>query len=419
MTTHQTTTVRLSRNAAPRRTAHPVVAGAGAVFRDADGREYLDLSSQTVNLLFGQVHPFITERVVRRVREYTFFDQDLHCPHDLEALALLEPLLPAGLSAVNLKLNNGSDAVECAVKQARRATGRSKVITTEGIYLGQSTQAINLRGLGPRPRDILRGSTEDVVFAPMPYCPAEDHDPLSCPIENGEAICALVDAHLRELAAVLLDPIMVTSGVFGGRAMGTLLRRVRAHTEERGVPLLLDESQTFGWVPDYTLAAHWGVLPDAMALGKGIAGGFPLALCATGERLDVLEWGEADFTHGGHPASIAAMGATCTLLADEVEQKDFDARVQTLDLLLAEDLGARTRVRGIGLIRGVEVFADGRSADPALLRRIADRCFERGVHVRAARTALTVKPPRVITVEQLEEAFTVLRGAIRAEAGRS
>lgn len=411
-------TAHLSRNAVPRRTGSPVVAGAGAVFRDAAAVEYVDLSSQTVNLLYGQAHPFITDRVVERLRRYTFFDQDLECPHDLEALALLQPLLPPGLTAVNFKLSNGSDAVECAVKQARRATGGSRIITAEGIYLGQSTQTINLRGLGPHPSDIVRGSMEDVVFAPRPYCPAEDHDPLTCPIENGEAICALVDAHLGELAAVLLDPIMVTSGVFGGRAMPALLRRVRAHTEALGVPLLLDESQTFGWVPEHTLASHWGVFPDALVLAKGVAGGFPLAVCATREELDVLEWGEADFTHGGHPVSVAAMAATCTLLADETEQKNFDALVEALDSLLAEDCGGLIRTRGIGLIRAVEVLVDGRVADPAMVRRIADRCFAQGVYVRQARTALSVKPPRVITVEQLERAFAVLREAIGDEIGR-
>jgi 4-aminobutyrate aminotransferase-like enzyme len=411
----QTQLAHLARNAQPRRTWVSVTGGSGALFRDVSGRQYIDLSSQTVNLLFGQVHPYITEQVIARLREYTFFDQDLDCAADRDAVALLHALLPAELTAINIKMCNGSDAVESAVKQARRATGNSLVLTVEGIYLGQSTQAINLRGLGPRPADIVRGSAEQVIFAPRPYCPAEDHNALTCPIENGEAICELVDRHRGNLACVLLDPLMMTSGVVGGRAMSVMIQRVREHTQILGIPLILDECQTFGWVPDYTLARHWDVVPDAMALAKGVGGGFPLGVCASREGLDNLEWGEADFTSGGHPASIAGLAATCTLLADELEQMNFDVLTDALDQLLAGDWRGTARTRGIGLIRAVEVLDGGRPADPALVRRISDRCMARGVHVRPCRSVLGIKPPRVISIDQLEQAVEVVRSVIANE----
>ncbi|MGC4853334.1 aminotransferase class III-fold pyridoxal phosphate-dependent enzyme [Micromonospora sp. DT4] len=406
---------RLSRNTRPRRGHVSLVGGRGAVFRDVHGTEYVDLCSQTVNLLFGQAHPAINRSVVERLAEYTFFDQDFDSPEDRRAVEQLSSLLPAELLAFNTKMCNGSDAVESAVKQARRATGHSRVITLRGIYLGQSSQTINLRGLGTRPADILNGSTEDVVFAPLPYCPEHDHDPLACPLENGQAICDLVDRHRDELACVLLDPLMLSSGVCTGRAMPVLLRRVREHTRKLGVPLVLDESQTFGWVPEHTLATHWGVTPDALVLAKGVAGGFPLAITAAQDRLDTLEWGEADYTNGGHPAAIAALAATCRLLRDPAEQQHFATLVGVLDEELADGWGGVVRSRGVGLIRVVEPLEQGRPIDPARVRQLADDCLKRGVYVRPYGTALGVKPPRVITPDQLRDSLRVIREVLVAE----
>ncbi|WP_328956960.1 aminotransferase class III-fold pyridoxal phosphate-dependent enzyme [Kitasatospora purpeofusca] len=409
--------IRLSANTRPRRSRLSVTGGAGAVFRTADGRSFTDLSSQTLNLLFGQAHPVVTEAVVTQVRKATFFDQDFDSPSDLAALHLLADLLPEHLLAFNLRMSNGSDAVESAVKQARRATGRSRVLTVDGIYLGQTNQGIHLRGWGEPPTDILRGSTEDVVRAPLPYCAEDDHDPADCPVENGEHLLRAIERDRDVLACVLLDPIMISSGVFGGRhgSMAILLRRVAEACRATGVPLVMDECQTFGWVPDHTLAAHWGLRPDAMVLGKGVAGGFPLAVCASTPELDNLQWGEADYTHGGHPASVAAMAATCGLLADPAEQDRFAELSRTLDELLVADHRGTTRTRGVGLIRALELLRDGRPADPALVRAVSDRCLGQGVYVRPYGSNLGLKPSRAMSPELLKSALEVVQDAIDAE----
>ncbi|MFD5245076.1 aminotransferase class III-fold pyridoxal phosphate-dependent enzyme [Amycolatopsis sp. NPDC058340] len=396
---------RLSRNTIPRRGTISVVGGDGAVIRDAAGREWLDLSSQTVNLLFGQSHPFITERVIGQLRDYTFVDQDFDCPRDRMAIKRLRPLLPPNLTSFNIRMCNGSDAVECAVKQARRATGRSRVLTVDGIYLGQTTQVIHFRGLGERPSDILRGSTEDVLFAPTPYCDDHGHDPLECPTENGELTAELIARHHRELACVLVDPVLLSKGVFLGRAMSAFVTTVAAACREFGVPLVLDECQSFGWVPGNTLSTLWQVRPDALVLAKGVAGGFPLSVCATTAELDNLNWGEADYTNGGHPVAVAAMDATCELLADPAQQRDFGELCSVLDEHLPPATGTHARSRGIGMVRAWEILSDGVPADPAYVRHISDACLDAGVYVRPYGSALGIKPPRSITADQLAKAL--------------
>lgn len=122
-----------------------------------------------MNLLFGQSHPVINQFVFKTLSQHTFIDQDFISPQHERAVIDLAALLPAHLTVFNLRMNDGSSAVECAVKQARCATGRSLVLTIDGIYLGQNSQVIHFRGWGKRPEDLLIGSTEDVIFAPMPY----------------------------------------------------------------------------------------------------------------------------------------------------------------------------------------------------------------------------------------------------------
>lgn len=139
------------------------------LFWDLNGKQYIDISSQTLNLLFGQSHPVINQFVFKTLSQHTFIDQDFISPQHERAVIDLAALLPAHLTVFNLRMNDGSSAVECAVKQARRATGRSLVLTVDGIYLGQNSQVIHFRGWGKRPEDLLIGSTEDVIFAPMPY----------------------------------------------------------------------------------------------------------------------------------------------------------------------------------------------------------------------------------------------------------
>jgi taurine---2-oxoglutarate transaminase len=155
-----------SRNTLNRR---PVTAvhGQGVYFEDEVGRRYLDLASQTLNLLLGQRHPVVLGAVTGCLESATFFDQDFASPLHDAARDRLASLLPSHLEVLNLRMNDGSSALECAVKQARRTTGRSRVLTVNGIYLGQNNLCIHLRGLGKRPADLLNGGTEDVVFAPM------------------------------------------------------------------------------------------------------------------------------------------------------------------------------------------------------------------------------------------------------------
>ncbi len=385
--------------------------GEGAIFWDGHGRRYIDLSSQTMNVLFGQRHPRIREAVGSLLDRYTFFDQDFQNPLYEQAMTALASLLPSQLTTFNLRMNDGSSAVECAVKQARRYRARPRVLTVDGIYLGENAQTIHFRGWGQRPEDMLLGGSEDVVFAPMPY---PDYDIPFCEAaaENGTAIAALIAAQHERLACVLVDPVMISCGVTTGRDMGTLLRTVDRACKTYSVPLIFDECQTFGWVPHHTLANYYGIDVDLLVLAKGVGGGLPLSVCASRPEFDNLCFGDADYTNGGTPAAIAGLICTCELLSSSAEAEHFERLMRELRtrlLQLETESRGRVRVRGVGLIWAIQVcIADEWEANCRMAKAAAAASLRRGLYVRTHGANLTLKPPRAISLEQLGEALDVI-----------
>jgi 4-aminobutyrate aminotransferase-like enzyme len=171
------------------------------------------------------------------------------------------------------------------------------------------------------------------------------------------------------------------------------------------VPLIFDECQTFGWVPGHTLAGHWGVEVDMLCLGKGLAGGLPLAACVTHDRFDNLNFGDADYTNGGHNFSVAAMEAVCRQLTDSEENSRFLELCTLFEDVLGANVGdrrGRLATRGIGLIRCIEIrHAPELSENIALAQAVCQRCLENGVYVRPYGPCIGMKPPRTISRNNL------------------
>ncbi|KAF0824287.1 aminotransferase class III-fold pyridoxal phosphate-dependent enzyme [Cytobacillus firmus] len=397
----------LSKNTTPRKQFR-LVGGEGAIFWNELNQEVVDLSSQTVNLLFGQKHPHINAAIAEQMDKFTFVDEDFLSDIHEEAVNRIYRLIPGNLSSINIRMNDGSSAVECAVKQAKKATGNTTVLTCEGIYLGQNTQTINLRGWGPKREEILIGSKEDVLFAPLPLVVnnnvvAEKRSDIFTQLEN------MVVQNKDRLACILLDPVMLSYGICAAPFLQDYLKLASRLSKEYNIPFILDESQSYGWVPENTLAKHWDLDPDAIVLAKGLAGGLPLSVCASKPELDQLERGDADYTHGGHPYSIAAMIATCDLI--EQEENSFIEKYKLVENLLSKFCSARSNVEtfGVGLIRAIQVtkYSD-LDSNIELTRYIAAEALKKGVYIRTYNNTLGFKPPRVITNEQILSSLDLL-----------
>ncbi|MCE6995986.1 4-aminobutyrate--2-oxoglutarate transaminase [Saccharothrix sp. S26] len=407
-----------SRELARRREA-AVAAGVGTVLPvyvdhaepgllvDVDGNRLIDLGSGIAVTGVGNPAP----RVARAVHEQV--DRFSHTcfmvtPYEgyLDVCERLAELTPGGHEKRSVLLNSGAEAVENAVKIARRATGRPGVVALDHAYHGRTnlTMALTVKevpykhGFGP--------FTPDVHRIPGSY-------PLHDGLTGAEAARRAVAAVDRpaEIACVVVEPIQGEGG-FIVPAPG-FLTALADWCRSHGVLLVADEVQTgFCRTGDWFACAHEGVVPDLVTTAKGIAGGLPLAaVTGRADVMDAVHAGGLGGTYGGNPVACAAASAAI----DTMRELDLNAAARRIEATVLPRLRALpsddvVEVRGRGAMLAVELT----SAEVA--GRVAAACHEAGVVVLTCGTrgnVIRLLPPLVIPDELLAEGLDVLEGAIR------
>ncbi|HEX8121064.1 MAG TPA: acetylornithine/succinylornithine family transaminase [Solirubrobacteraceae bacterium] len=364
------------------------VRGDGARLWDSGGGEYLDFLSGISVSSVGHCHP----RVVEAVREQA--GRLLHVSN----LFFTEPMvrLADRLSASSLGggvffTNSGAEAVEAALKLARKAKQGGNIVVLHGAFHGRTFGA-----LSATPQE-----SKQAPFAPLV--------PGFVAVEaTADAVRAAVGP---QTAAVLLEPVQGESGV---RVLDdAILHAAREACDEHGAALIFDEIQC-GLARCGTLWAYEqsGVVPDAMTTAKALGGGLPIGALITGERLaDVLEPGDHGSTFAGGPLVAAAANAALDVLEDPA----LHARVRELGERLREGLAALPRVtsvRGRGLMNAFEV--DGGGA-PELVRELL--LEHRLVANATGPTTIRLLPPLIVGESEIDEALTRLRALLGGAPG--
>ncbi|MFD9844889.1 ornithine--oxo-acid transaminase [Streptomyces parvus] len=375
---------------------HPlpvVVARAeGTWVEDVEGRRYLDMLAGYSALNFGHRHPALIEAAHRQLDELTLTSRAFH--HDrlagfAERLAAL-----TGLDMV-LPMNTGAEAVESAVKVARKwayevkgvAPDRATIVVADGNFHGRTTTIVSF-------------STDGTARAGFgPFTPGFRVVPYN-------DLAALESAVDETTAAVLIEPVQGEAGVVipdDGYLTG-----VRELTRRAGCLFIADEIQSGLGRTGRTLAVdHEGVVPDMLLLGKALGGGIvPVsAVVARREVLSVLGPGEHGSTFGGNPLSAAIGSAVLDLLATGEFQRRAAELGEVLDRGLAALVGAGvTGYRARGLWAGVDI-------DPAIGtgREISERLLAEGVLVKDTHgSTVRLAPPLTITEEELGSALAAL-----------
>jgi len=404
MTTTTTTTGHLAHNYAPLPVT--LVRGEGSWVVDESGRRYLDLLAGYSALNFGHRHPALVAAAHAQLDRLTLtsraFEHDL-LPRFADALAgLVGPLLapgPLGSEPLVLPMNTGAEAVETAVKAARKwgyevrgvAPDRATVVVAAGNFHGRTTTIVSFSD-DPDARTGFGPFTPG--FRTVPY---------------GDA-AALRDALDETVVAVLLEPVQGEHGVVVPPA--DYLPAVRAACDEAGVLLVADEIQSGLGRTGHVLACEtWGVRPDLVTLGKALGGGIlPVsAVVGRADVLGVLTPGTHGSTFGGNPLACAVGLAVVDLLTPGDVQAAARARGEelgrALDAMTAE--GLLTGHRRLGLWAGLDVpHGTGRAACEAMLRH---GVLAKDTHGRTLRLA----PPLTITPEDLTEALSRTTTALR------
>ncbi len=381
-----------------------LVRGQGTRVWDAEGKEYLDfVSGISVNNL-GHCHP----RIVAAVREQAgllLHASNLY--HNRPQAELARRLAELSIGGRVFFCNSGAEAVEAAIKLARRLWWRRRegkgeareaadvprVLVFEGAFHGRTLAALAATGR------YLDG------FAPLP--PGFVRVPFN-------DLAAAEEALDGTFCAVLVEPVQGEGGVIPAEA--GFLAGLRRLCDRTGALLIFDEIQTgLGRTGRLFAYQHYGVVPDVLTLAKALGGGLPLgAVVAAGEAADAFRPGDHGSTFGGNPVACAAALAALDVLLEE----DLPARAAALgDLLLGRlrELAARhpvvREVRGLGLMAGLEL------AVPA--RPLVETARQAGLLVNCtAERVVRLLPPLIITAEDVERAVAVLDAALAACVSR-
>jgi 4-aminobutyrate aminotransferase-like enzyme len=307
----------LTRNVRPSQPTF--VSGIGLEMRDRLGRVLLDVGSQTSNLSLGQCHPSVTRAAASQVQQLLYASSAFSSQPFLDLSARLVELAPEGLTAANLMMCNGSDAVETACKIARLYKWTSKVLALRGGWHGETGGTL---AFSPGHKDSLLSTDRSIVLSPEPTL---------------ASLAELIEL-TSDAAGVVIDPVGVSIGLFTRPDVETYLPRIRQLCTERDIVLIFDEVQTFGGFMGRTLFAsqEFGVTPDVVCIAKAVGGGLPLAgvLCRE-ELAELLSHNEAEFTNGANPVSCAAALAFLDVYSKDHEQfarnaEAYQAAVQSI-----------------------------------------------------------------------------------------
>ena len=348
------------------------VRGQGTVLWDADGNEYLDFLAGISVVQVGHCHPALVEAVTEQASRLMHVGNLYYTE---PAMTLAGRLSDLALGGKAFFCNSGTEAIECAIKLARRHRPQGEFVVMERGFHGRTMGA-----LSATPQE-----AKQAPFAPLvPGFHVVAHD-------DAEGLAAAVDG---QTAAVLIEPVQGEGGIHV--LSDATLAAARAACDEHGAMLIFDEIQCgMGRTGDWWGWQRAGVLPDAMTVAKGLGGGLPIGACLTSPRFaDVLQPGDHGSTFAGGP--VIAAGANAVL--DVISQDGFLADVATKGARLAAaltDHGLDVRGRGLML-----AFA---AADaPTLARRLLTE--QRLVVNATGPDTIRLLPPLTVSEDEIDEA---------------
>ena len=374
-----------------------VARGEGAWLWDEAGRRYLDFGSGIAVNALGHAHPALVAALTEQAGKL-WHVSNLYLIPGQERLA--QRLVEATFADTVFFTNSGAEALECAIKMARKFHShngnpeRFRIIAFEGAFHGRTLATIAAAGQ----EKLVKG------FGPMPEGFSQ------VPFGDHEAIRTAIDA---ETAAILIEPVQGEGGV--RPVPPQCLKGLRDLCDEHGILLIYDEVQC-GYGRTGRLFAHeWaGAAPDIMGVAKAIGGGFPLGACLATERAAAgMTAGTHGSTYGGNPLAMAVGNA----VLDVMLEPGFLERVlaaagrlrQRLEGLVAGHPDVVEGVRGEGLMLGLKCRVPNGT--------VVEKAREAGLlTVPAGDNVVRILPPLTVSDEDIDEAVRRLEAACAAAA---
>lgn len=415
-----------------------VLAARGSRFTDHTGREYLDFSSQLVNVNLGHQHPDLVAAIAEAAGRMTTMAPSFAVETRSQAAAMIADRAPGDLDAVFFT-NGGADANEHAIRMARLHTGRHKVLAAYRSYHGGTAGAMALTG-EPR-RWGSEPSLPGIVhhWGPYPYrSPFHSDSP--------EQECERALAHLREVvevegpqhvAAIVLETVVGTNGVLV--PPDGYLAGVRTLCDEHGIVMIADEVMAgFGRVGEWFAVDRWGITPDLITFAKGVNSGYvPLGGVVVNAAIRET-FGRRPYpgglTYQGHP--LACASAVASMRIFERDGVVEHARALGEDVIgpglreIAQRHPSVGEVRGLGVMWAVELVRDRETRQPlvpfnasgdaaAPMSEVAAACKAAGLWPMIAGNRVHVVPPCTTTADEVREGLAILDEALAVADART
>ena len=380
----------------PRKLPLAIAQAQGVWITDVEKNQYLDCLAGAGTLALGHNHPDILQSIQNVITSgLPLHTLDLTTPLKDRFSEYLLSLLPGQGKEYCLQFcgPSGADAVEAALKLAKKHTGRTGVISFSGGYHGMTHGALAVTG-NLSPKEAINGMMPEVQFMPYPH-------QYRCPLGIGgdAGVKALtyyfdnlindVESGVRKPAAVILEAVQGEGGV--NPAPAEWLQRIRKVTKEHGILLILDEVQAgFARTGKFFAFEHAGIEPDIIVMSKAVGGGLPLAVLGIKKEFDAWEPGHHTGTFRGNQLAMATGLTTLQHLKDNNIADKVAEQGEWLKGKLAEmqqRYPVIGHVRGLGLMIGIEIVkADAEPdhmgsypADGALSALLQKKCFENGL----------------------------------------
>ena len=383
----------------PRASDVVAVRGQGSWLWDVDGRRYLDLTSGIAVTTVGHCHPRVVEAVVGQANRLMHTSVVAHLPPAIQLAERIGAMTPFMDGAQVFFCNSGAEAVDGALKLARRVTGRGGVICFRRAFHGRTLAATSLTTAKDKYRAGYEPLLPDVHVAPYGG--------------DLEALDELLATHAPDVGAMIVEPVLGEGGYVP--APRDWLVGLRERCDRHGILLIFDEVQCgAGRTGRFWAAESYDVTPHVVLFAKGIANGMPLGgIVAPRDLMGRWPTGAHGSTFGGNPVSCAAALATI----DVIERERLLPRVRKLgrsalielrsSLAGTDDVAA---VRGLGFMIGIELGSGETAA------RVKDRCLDQGVLVLVCGPrddVIRLVPPLTIAPDELERGIFTLVDVIK------
>jgi acetylornithine/succinyldiaminopimelate/putrescine aminotransferase len=364
----------------------------GIYIYDKQGKAYMDMISGVAVNNIGHRHPKVVSALKNQIDKYLHvmvYGEFVQDPQQLLVKELLE-VLPDSLDGVYV-VNSGTEAIEAALKLAKRVTGRMELISFRGSYHGSTHGSMSVSGNEVK-KQAFRPLLPDVQFLQLNQ---------------------LIDLEriTEKTAGVILETIQGDAGV--RRPSVTFMKALRQRCDEVGALLILDEIQCgMGRTGKLFAFEHFDIVPDILTLGKALGGGMPIGALVSSQK-KLMEFTHAPIlghitTFGGHPVICAAAAAAVHVLKSEIDWKELEEKAQRFEVKFNHH-PELMEIRRVGMMFAFDMVSAER------VERVVSRCMEKGLLTfwfLSHPYSFRLSPPLTITEDEFNLAADLILQAI-------